>query len=138
MNPVAWTLIRNPPVISTASPAYTRLEASVARNEWIRSRVIATPFTRPSAAPASGAAIRPSTGLFRCSATQAATTFATLKIAPVDRSKPPQMTTSVPATAMIASGAFWLRMFSRFVSVRNDDVETLSTTNSATSMIRTA
>ena len=40
------------------------------------------------------------------------------KIAPTDRSNPPAMMTRVMAEASIASGAFWLRMFKRFCTVR--------------------
>ena len=75
------------------------------------------PLTSPSPSPTSGARASPSDGSW-LSPIQAADTDATAKIAPVDRSNPPAMMTSVPAIATIASGAFWVRMLSRLRLVR--------------------
>jgi hypothetical protein len=58
----------------------------------------------------------------------AATTAPTLKIAPVDRSKLPEMITKVPAAAMIASGTFWLTMLSTLSAEKNDGDAKASTT----------
>ncbi len=53
-------------------------------------------------------------------ASHAALTAATPKMAPVERSKPPPMITSVRAQAMMKSGVDWLRMLSRLRGVRKD------------------
>ena len=128
--------ISEPPVISTARPRYTRLVASVARNECTRSPVITSPLVRPSPSPTSGAVTSPSTGSW-CSATHAAEVEATAKIAPVDRSKPPETITNVPAIATIASGAFWVRMLSRLRVVRNASLRIVSAIISTTMRINT-
>ena len=60
------------------------------------------------------------------------------KVAATDRSNPPAMITSVIADAMIASGAFWFRMFSRLRTVRKFSDSVLSVTTRTTIMIRTA
>ena len=60
------------------------------------------------------------------------------KIAATERSNPPAMITSVIADAMIASGAFWLRMFSRLRGVRKFSDSMLSAMTRNTIMIRTA
>ncbi len=79
---------------------------------------------------------RPSTGSW-CSPTHAADTEATAKIAPVDRSKPPAMITSVPAIATMASGAFWVRMLSRLRVVRKASLWIVRTIISTTMRIST-
>ena len=99
-------------------PRNTRLEARVARNEWTRKATIMHPFRVPRTSPTMGPRTRPVSGS-TLTASHAAVTAATPKIAPVERSKPPPMMTRVRALAMIASGAFWLRMFSRLRGVRN-------------------
>ena len=60
------------------------------------------------------------------------------KIAATERSNPPAMMTSVIADAMIASGAFWLRIFSRLRGVRKFSDIMLSAMTRNTIMIRTA
>ena len=100
------TEMRNPPVMRIASPPYTSDDAMVARKECTFSPVMTKPLTVPSASPTSGAIAKPRTGSM-LTATHAAVTDATPNMAPVERSKPPAMMTSVPAMAMIANGVFW-------------------------------
>jgi hypothetical protein len=71
-------------------------------------------------------------------AIHAEATEPTAKIAPTERSNPPAMMTSVIADAMIASGAFWLRMLSRFRPVRKLSDRTVSSTIRTPMTIRTA
>src|SRR6266849_640619 len=77
-----------------------------------------TPFSVPSAAPMNGA-MPMANQVLKWTAVHAERTLTTPTMAAVERSKPPPMMTRVPAQAMIARGAFWLRMLKRFVGVRN-------------------
>ncbi len=78
----------------------------------------------------------PSTGSW-CRPTHAADTEATANIAPVDRSNPPAMITSVPAIATMARGAFWVRMLSRLRLVRKASLDNVRTIISTTIRIST-
>ena len=117
MNSGMRTWMRKPPVIRMAMPRKTRLVASVARNECTCSPVMIRPLTTPSVRPTKGAAASPTIGS-RLTASHAAETVATPKIAPVERSKPPLMMTRVSAAAISASGVDWLRMLRRLRGIR--------------------
>ena len=68
--------------------------------------------------PIIGANSNPTYGL-KFIAMKAELTLATANIAPVDKSNPPTIITNVKAHAIIANGAFWFKILSKFLGVRN-------------------
>ena len=110
------------PVIKKASPLNTKLVAIVERKDWTLYDVIIIPFKYPKIIPIIGAINKPIYGL-KLIAIHAEVTLDTAKIAPVDKSKPPTIITSVSAHAIMAKGAFWFNIFSKFLGVRKASLE---------------